>query len=135
MQLATELTKILPAERVLTRPIERLAYANDASYFFLVPRAVVQPNSLSEIGALFRFSQQHRIPLTFRAAGTSLCGQAVTDGILVDISKHWKNYQIEDNGALIQAQPGIIGGHLNKVLKPYRRKIGPDPASIDACML
>ncbi len=135
MQLATELTKIIAPERVLTRPIERLAYANDASYVYLVPQAVVQPNSLSEIRELFRFSQHQRIPLTFRAAGTSLCGQAVTNGILVDISKHWGRYQIEEQGAYLRAQPGIVGGYLNNVLKPYRRKIGPDPASIDACML
>ncbi|GAB4475650.1 MAG: FAD-binding and (Fe-S)-binding domain-containing protein [Anaerolineales bacterium] len=135
IQLATELTKILPPERVLTRPIERLAYANDASYFYLVPQAVVQPNSIAEVGDLFRFSQFHRIPLTFRAAGTSLCGQAVTDGILVDLSKHWGNYQVEEEGALLRAQPGIVGAYLNRVLKPYGRKIGPDPASIDACML
>ncbi len=135
MQLAEELAKIIPAERVLTRPIERLAYANDASYFYLVPRAVVQPNSVSEVRELFRFSQHHRIPLTFRAAGTSLCGQAVTDGLLVDISKHWGSYQVQEQGAYIRAQPGIVGTYLNNVLKPYRRKIGPDPASIDACML
>jgi D-lactate dehydrogenase len=135
MELSAELTKILPRERVLTRPIERLAYANDASYFYLVPQAVVQPNSIAEVRDLFRFSQYHRIPLTFRAAGTSLCGQAVTDGILVDLSKHWGAYQVEEQGALIRAQPGIVGTYLNNVLKPYRRKIGPDPASIDACML
>ena len=135
MDLTTELTKILPRERVLTRPIERLAYANDASYFYLVPQAVVQPNSIAEVRDLFRFSQYHRIPLTFRAAGTSLCGQAVTDGLLVDLSKHWRDYQVEEQGALIRAQPGLVGAYLNNVLKPYRRKIGPDPASIDACML
>lgn len=135
MDLTTELTKILPRERVLTRPIERLAYANDASYFYLVPQAVLQPNSIAEVRDLFRFSQYHRIPLTFRAAGTSLCGQGVTDGLLIDLSKHWGSYQVEEQGALLRAQPGIVGAYLNNVLKPYRRKIGPDPASIDACML
>jgi D-lactate dehydrogenase len=112
-----------------------VAYANDASYFRLVPQAVVQPNSIAEIQSLFRFSQEQRIPMTFRAAGTSLSGQAVTDGILVDISKHWDRCSVEAGGALIRAQPGIVGGFLNNVLKPYRRRIGPDPASIDACML
>lgn len=131
----SELTALIPPERVKTRVIDRIAYANDASYFRLVPQAVVQPNSLDEIRALFRFSQQQRIPMTFRAAGTSLSGQAVTDGILVDISKHWGAYAVEDGGALLRAQPGIVGAFLNAVLKPYGRRIGPDPASIDACML
>jgi D-lactate dehydrogenase len=121
--------------RVLTSHLHRIAYANDASYFRLVPQAVVQPNSIAEIQALFKFTQQHKIPMTFRAAGTSLSGQAVTDGILVDISKHWGNYTVEDNGRLIRFQPGIVGGFINNVLRPYGRRIGPDPASIDACMM
>jgi len=129
------LNTILPDSRVHTRLIDRLAYANDASYFRLVPQAVVQPSSISEIQSLFKFTQQNKIPMTFRAAGTSLSGQAVTDGILVDISKHWGNYSVESHGTYIRFQPGLIGGFINNVLKPYRRRIGPDPASIDACMM
>ncbi len=135
MELASALAGILPPSRVHTRLIDRLAYANDASYFRLVPQAVVQPNSIGEIQALFQFTQRHKIPMTFRAAGTSLSGQAVTDGILVDISKHWGRYSIEDDAKLIRFQPGIVGGFLNNALKPYRKRIGPDPASIDACMM
>ena len=135
MDLQSQLSEILPSSRVHTRLIDRVAYANDASYFRLVPQAVVQPNSISEIQALFKFSQQHRISMTFRAAGTSLSGQAVTDGILVDISKHWGKYSVEDDARLIRTQPGIVGGFLNNVLKPYGRRIGPDPASLDACMM
>lgn len=133
--LNEQLSAILPKQRIHTRPIDRIAYANDASYFRLVPQAVVQPDSIGEIQSLFRFSQEQRIPMTFRAAGTNLTGQAVTDGILVDISKHWGNYSVEDGGNLLRAQPGIVGGFLNNALKSYRRRIGPDPASIDACML
>lgn len=133
--LDVQLAKIISPNRIKTRLIDRAAYANDASYFRLVPQAVVQPNSVDEIRALFRFSQQRRIPLTFRAAGTSLSGQAVTDGILVDISKHWGRYRVENGGELLRAQPGLVGGFLNNVLRPYRRRIGPDPASLDACML
>ncbi len=133
--LHAQLSQILPPDRVKSRLIDRIAYANDASYFRLVPQAVVQPDSIAEVRALFRFSQEQRIPMTFRAAGTSLSGQAVTDGILVDISKHWDRYRVEGGGSLLRAQPGIVGGFLNNVLKPYGRRIGPDPASIDACML
>ena len=133
--LTSQLSALMPVSRIKSRPIDRIAYANDASYFRLVPQVVVQPDSVSEIQALFRFSGQSHIPLTFRAAGTSLSGQAVTDGILVDISKHWGGYSVENAGELLRAQPGIVGGFLNNVLKPYKRRIGPDPASIDACML
>jgi D-lactate dehydrogenase len=135
MDLQAQLSQIIHPSRVLTSYLHRIAYANDASYFRLVPQAVVQPNSIGEIQSLFKFTGQNKIPMTFRAAGTSLSGQAVTDGILVDISKHWGNYSVEDNAALIRTQPGIVGGFINNVLKPFGRRIGPDPASIDACMM
>ena len=135
MDLQAQLSQIIHPSRVLTSPLHRIAYANDASYFRLVPQAVVQPSSIGEIASLFKFTQEHRVPMTFRAAGTSLSGQAVTDGILVDISKHWGEYSVEENGALLRTQPGIVGGFLNNVLKRYGRRIGPDPASIDACMI
>ena len=135
MDLQSQLSRIIQPARVHTRLIDRIAYANDASYFRLVPQAIVQPNSISEIRSLFQFTQQNRIPMTFRAAGTSLSGQAVTDGVLADISKHWGNFQVEEQGRLIRFQPGIVGGFINNVLKPYHRRIGPDPASIDACMM
>ena len=135
MELASQLSTVIPSARVHARLIDRIAYANDASYFRLVPQAVVQPNSIGEIQSLFKFTQQNKIPMTFRAAGTSLSGQAVTDGILVDVSKFWGNYSIEDDAKHIRFQPGIVGGFINNILKPYRRRIGPDPASIDACMM
>jgi len=135
MDLQSQLSQVIRPTRVHTRLIDRIAYANDASYFRLVPQAVVQPNSISEIQALFKFTQQNKIPMTFRAAGTSLSGQAVTDGLLVDISRHWGNYSVEGGGRLIRFQPGIVGGFINNVLKSHRRRIGPDPASIDACMM
>src|SRR5262245_50771814 len=135
MDIEAQLSQIIPASRVRARLIDRIAYANDASYFHLVPQVVVQPNSIGEIQSLFKFTQQNKIPMTFRAAGTSLSGQAVTDGILVDISKHWGKYSIEDNAKHIRFQPGIVGGFINAALKPHGRRIGPDPASIDACMM
>src|SRR5574339_599584 len=135
MDLHSQLSQVIPLPRIHARLIDRIAYANDASYFRLVPQAVVQPNSIGEIQSLFKFTQQHKIPMTFRAAGTSLSGQAVTDGILVDISKHWGKYSIEDDAKHIRFQPGIVGGFVNMALKPYGRRIGPDPASIDACMM
>src|SRR5678815_6032670 len=113
MDLQVQLSQIIQPSRVLTSYLHRIAYANDASYFRLVPQAVVQPNSINEIQSLFQFTQQNKIPMTFRAAGTSLSGQAATDGILVDISKHWGNYRVERDGELIRFQPGIVGGFIN----------------------
>ena len=135
MSLAKQLSTVLAPSRVSTRYIDRIAFANDASVYRLIPRAVVHAASVEEIGRLFEFSRRERIPLTFRAAGTSLSGQAVTDGILVVLSRGWREYEVLDEGRRIRLQPGVLGGIANQVLQPYGRKIGPDPASINACMI
>ncbi len=129
------LAQIVDRERVLTRPIDLIAYASDASFYRLIPRAVVRTRSIGEIQALFRLSHAHRIPLTFRAAGTSLSGQAVTDGILVEVARYWRQVAVEEDGKKVRVQPGVIGGHVNAALRPFRAKMGPDPASISTCMM
>ncbi|RYD64422.1 MAG: FAD-binding oxidoreductase, partial [Verrucomicrobiaceae bacterium] len=91
--------------------------------------------SLSEIIALFQFSHTHNIPIVFRTGGTSLSGQSITDGILVDLSQFWDGMKIEEEGELVRVQPGITGGMVNSYLKKYKRKIGPDPASINSAMM
>ncbi|WP_341840218.1 FAD-binding and (Fe-S)-binding domain-containing protein [Chitinophaga caseinilytica] len=129
------LEAILPADRIKTRLIDILSYAADAGFYHLEPKAVVQPVGEDEVKALFRFSHQHRIPLTFRAAGTSLSGQSVTDGILADLSRHWQSMKIENDGATVRVQPGITGGIVNARLRQFGKKIGPDPASINSAMM
>ena len=133
--LADLLARIVDRERILTRPIDLIAYASDASFYRLIPRAVVLARTAEEIQALFRFSHEHRIPLTFRAAGTSLSGQAITDGILVEVARYWRRVTVEEGGKKVRVQPGVIGAHVNHALRPYRAKMGPDPASINACMM
>jgi D-lactate dehydrogenase len=135
MEIGKLLTNILPKERIKARLIDLVAYASDAGFYYLRPKAVVQPVAESEIIALFRFSHEHRIPLTFRTGGTSLSGQSITDGILVDLSQYWNKISIEANGDLVRVQPGITGSMVNGHLKKYKRKIGPDPSSIDAAMM
>src|SRR5262245_37947335 len=113
--------------RVLTRPIDVTAYASDASLYRLVPRAVVQPASEDEVRALLAFARAEKVPITFRTAGTSLSGQAVTDGLLVDLSKHWPLLEALDGGTRVRVQPGVIGGRVNAFLARHGRRIGPDP--------
>jgi D-lactate dehydrogenase len=122
-------------ERILIRPIELVAFASDASFYRLMPRAVVQPMTAEEVIHLFRFSHEYAIPLVFRAGGTSLSGQAITDGILVDIGRYFRNVRVEENGKTIRVQPGLIGQQANNALRLYGRKIGPDPASIASCRM
>jgi len=125
----------LPATRVLTRPWERAAYSSDASFYALTPQAVVRPVDTAEVKALFAWSRRSGVPLTFRAAGTSLSGQAVTDGVLVDVSRHWRVLEVKDGGARVRVGPGVVGGFVNAHLARHGRKLGPDPASIGACMI
>jgi D-lactate dehydrogenase len=132
---ARKLAKILPSNQIQARAIDRYARAGDASFYYLVPKCVVFPKNLTDIQSLFQFSQQEKIPLTFRAAGTSLSGQAISDGILVDISRHFRGIFLEKNGHQIRVEPGVIGGYANAILKKFGTKIGPDPASISAAMM
>ena len=134
-EIRLALLPFIDKERILVRPIDLVAWASDASFYRLIPKAVVQTQTLDEIRTLFEFSHQSRIPMTFRSGGTSLSGQAVTDGLLVEIARHWRNLQVEENGRQIRLQPGVIGARANQALMPFRAKIGPDPASISTCTI
>ncbi|MCC9167823.1 FAD-binding and (Fe-S)-binding domain-containing protein [Pontibacter harenae] len=135
MEIEKLLETVLPKARIRSRLIDVVSYASDAGFYYLRPKAVVQPISEEEVKGLFALSQQHRIPLTFRTAGTSLSGQSITDGILVDLSQFWNKVQVEAEGELVRVQPGVIGAIVNAFLRKYKRKIGPDPASINSAMM
>lgn len=135
MELEKELRAILPESKIRDRLIDRVSFASDAGFYQLNPKAIVQPNSEEEIARLFQFCRQHRIPLVFRGGGTSLSGQAITDGILVDLSPNWNQIQIEENGKMVRVQPGLTGAYVNARLRPFKRKIGPDPSSISAALM
>src|SRR5690242_2518486 len=106
IEIRVALEGFIAPERVLTRPIDLIAFASDASFYRLIPRAVVLADRVDEIRSLFLFSHATRIPLTFRTAGTSLSGQAVTDGILVEVARHWRALEVLDGGAQVRVQPG-----------------------------
>lgn len=129
------ISPILLKERYSTRLIDRLAYAHDASLYRVVPEAVVRPTNENEIKSLLRHGNQTQTPITFRTAGTSLSGQSVGSGIIAETVRDWKKWEIIDKGNAIRLQPGVIGGHANLFLSNYNRKIGPDPASINSCMI
>lgn len=133
--LEKRLLEILPKERVKARLIDRYAYASDASHFYLLPQAVAQPINIEEVKKIFELSHQLKIPVTFRAGGTSLSGQGVTNGLLVDLSNYWRKVIPENNGERVRVEPAVIGMNVNHALKKYGRKIGPDPASISAAMM
>lgn len=133
--MSQALRKIIGPERVKDQYIDRVSYASDAGFYYLVPEAVVQPDCEEEIIRLFEYSRERSIPLVFRGGGTSLSGQSITDGILVDLSRFWKKINIEREAAQVRVQPGITGAMVNAHLKKFSRKIGPDPSSIGAAMM
>ena len=134
-QIQQTLAAHFPAERLKTRPIDLHAYSSDASFYSLVPKAVVFPVNIQEVQLLFQIAKEHNTSLTFRTGGTSLSGQSVTEGILVDLSRNWPLIKAEMNGATVRVQPGVTGARVNHFLKNYKKKIGPDPASINAAMM
>ncbi|MHB8815360.1 MAG: FAD-binding and (Fe-S)-binding domain-containing protein [Steroidobacteraceae bacterium] len=133
--LKADLIALLGRERVLHRAIDLVRYASDASPYRLVPRVVVLPRTTEDIVKLFRYCRQTGRHATFRAAGTSLNGQALSDDILIDVRRHWYGAKVEDGGRRVRARPGTILGHVNSLLQRHGRRLGPDPASSAACTL
>ena len=133
--LGSAFRAVLPAGRVITDPLRRLAYGTDASFYRLVPRVVVVVETEAEVRAVLAVCREQRAPLTFRAAGTSLSGQAISDSVLLLLGDGWRGATLGPNAETIRLQPGVIGGHANRLLAPHGRKIGPDPASIDAARI
>jgi len=131
--LRGELEALLGADRVLHRVSDLVAYASDASPYRLFPRAVVEARDADDVAKVLRFGREREIPVTFRAGGTSLNGQGQSDGILVDVRKHFGGVRVEEDGARARVKPGTILGHANRVLAPHGCKLGPDPASTDVC--
>ncbi|MDR2233385.1 MAG: FAD-binding oxidoreductase [Tannerella sp.] len=134
-QFVDKVSSAIPAKRIITNQLQLLAYSTDASQYRLIPKVIVQVHTEDEAITVIRQCFSLKIPVTFRAAGTSLSGQAVSDSVLMIASHKWRHYDILDNGMKIRLQPGIIGSRANIFLKPYGRKIGPDPASINAAMI
>lgn len=129
------LSAVIPKERMFHDALSTLAYGTDASFYRLIPKLVIRSSSEEEIQLILRTAHEMNIPVTFRAAGTSLSGQAISDSVLVVASHGWKDYKILDSGMKIMLQPGIRGAMANRYLARYGRKIGPDPASIDSAMI
>ncbi|HET7040748.1 MAG TPA: FAD-binding oxidoreductase, partial [Gemmatimonadales bacterium] len=133
--LVDELERATAPGRVLGGEFDRVAFASDASMYHLIPRAVVLAADETDVAAVLRVARRRRVPVTFRAAGTSLSGQGVTDGILVEVARHWRKAWVEDAGRRIRARPGMIGAQLNALLAPHGTRLGPDPSSLAACTL
>lgn len=130
-----DIARFIPGDRIYTDELRRLAWGTDAGFYRLIPQIVIRSNSEEEVSMLLKAADKYQLPVTFRAAGTSLSGQAISDSILIVAGKHWEQYEVLEGGKAIRLQPGIIGQRVNEILKPYGQKFAPDPASVKSAMV
>ena len=114
---------------------DRLRMAHDASHYLLTPQAVVAPADAAQVATVMRVCAELGAPLTFRAGGTSLSGQSVTDSVLVDVRRHFGAIEVLDAGRRVRVGPGAVLRQVNLRLARYGRRLGPDPASESACTM
>jgi D-lactate dehydrogenase len=129
--LRSDLVRLLGEERVLARASDLIRYASDASPYRKFPQVVVMAHDERDVLRSIEYAREHGMHLTFRGGGTSLNGQGQTDGILVDVRRHWFGVEVEDGGRGARLKPGTLVGMANRVLRPHGYLLGPDPASKD----
>src|SRR3954467_14989902 len=133
--LREQLIALLGEDRVLHRALDLVRYASDASPYRLIPQVVVMAHDATDVAKVFAFGRREGIPVTLRAGGTSLNGQAQGAGILVDVRRHFAGAEVLDGGERVRVRPGTVLGRVNRLLRRYQRRVGPDPASTDlACV-
>lgn len=135
-QFKSKVSDFSSSDQIIENELLRYAYSTDASLYRMVPKLVIFVSNEHDVIELINLASQYNIKLTFRTAGTSLSGQAVTDEVLIVLaSDSWLDYKILEDGKKIKLQPSIIGAEANKYLKIYDRKIGPDPGSINTAKI
>ncbi|MGZ8260881.1 MAG: FAD-binding oxidoreductase, partial [Caldimonas sp.] len=134
-RLQHELAAFIPSARLITDPLRLLAWGTDASFYRLIPKLLVVVDDETELRRVLAWCAGLSTPVTFRAAGTSLSGQSVSDSVLVMLGDGWGGIRVGAGAAQVALQPGVIGAVANRALAPFGRKIGPDPASIDSAMI
>ncbi|GHT83796.1 4Fe-4S ferredoxin [Bacteroidia bacterium] len=130
-----KIERFIPRKRIYTDELRRLAWGTDAGFYRLIPQIVIRSTNEQEVSKILAVANRLQAPVTFRAAGTSLSGQAISDSILIVAGKNWEKYSIAPDAKTITLQPGIIGERVNEILKSYGRKFSPDPASVKSAMV
>ncbi|NIB45191.1 FAD-binding oxidoreductase [Pseudomaricurvus alkylphenolicus] len=134
-EFITRAAEVVPQQRIITDYLRTLAYGTDASFYRLQPKVIIQIANEDEVIHLMALASELNLPITFRASGTSLSGQAITDSILLSLTPDWKEYDILEEGKKIRMQCGVLGGDANRYLAPLQRQLAPMPASIDAATI
>lgn len=134
-ELRAALTALLGPEKVLWKVSDLVRYASDASPYRFLPQVVLVPEDLDDISAILSYAHGNGRDVVFRAAGTSLNGQAQGEDILVDVRHHWRGIEVLDGGARARIRPGTTVMRANAALARHGRILGPDPASAIACTI
>ncbi len=122
-------------EKIFTDKLHTLAYGTDASFYRLIPKIVINTDNAQQVKDILELANELELSVTFRAAGTSLSGQAISDSILVVSSRNFRNFKVSKDKREISLEPALTGQEANNILAPFSKKIGPDPASINAAMI
>lgn len=130
-----EISSFVSKKRIYTDEMRRLAWGTDAGFYRLIPQIVIRSINEEEVSKILKITDKLNLPVTFRAAGTSLSGQAISNSILIVAGKNWEKYSISTDYKQITLQPGIVGERVNEILKPYGVKFSPDPASVKYAMV
>ena len=133
--LHNQLSKLFPKEQLFTDELTRLVRGTDAGLYRLIPKAVVKVMNEDEAIRLIQFCNREQIPITFKAAGTSLSGQTISDSILMEMGRGFEFAAIRDNGHTATFGAALTGTAANRMLKRFQRKLGPKPASIDSAKI
>ncbi|MGH3918943.1 MAG: FAD-binding oxidoreductase, partial [Pseudonocardiaceae bacterium] len=114
----------------------RALYATDASNYRVPPRAVVLPRCVDDVSAVIAFCREQGVPLTARGAGTSIAGNAIGPGVILDFSRHLDAVlELDPSARLARAQPGVVLDTLQAAAAPHGLRFGPDPSSHSRCTL
>lgn len=130
-----KIKQTIPQSNLFTDKLHTLVYGTDASFYRLIPKIVIKADNSTQVQKVISLCHEMDLPVTFRAAGTSLSGQAITDSILVITSRKFTNFKVAEDNSYISLEPAITGEQANNILAPLGKKIGPDPASINAAMI
>ena len=130
-----EIRQFVAKNCIYTDELRTLGWGTDASFYRQIPKIVVRSDGEEQISKIVKACKKFKVPFTFRAAGTSLSGQSVSESVLIVAGKHWEKYELGENQDTIRLQPGIVGARVNEILKPFGRVFPPDPASIGSAMV
>lgn len=134
-ELVADMEAIVGAENVHGRLSDLVRFSSDAGPYRSIPQIVVSPRNAADLSALMAYCDANNRHMTFRAAGTSLNGQAMSDDILVDVKTHFTGMEVRNGGTKLWSRPGVILGDAQAVLSRHGFMLGPDPGSTSVCTI